>query len=155
MSLAGRTRDAVRERPFLHDALAAGVVNYTAAARALPVDGDTDAVATALRRFAEELTREPTDPAARVSMASGLGRTDEAGLLSVGDSAFAEGEGSLTGIVGRGVGGARALERVLGRLRTADIDVEAAAVADGTLAVVVGRRAGPDALRVVEDAVGR
>jgi len=32
MSLAADTREAVRERPTLYDALRAGVVNYTAAA---------------------------------------------------------------------------------------------------------------------------
>jgi len=43
MSVAERTRAAVREEPFLHDALRAGVVNYRAAARYLDV-GDEDAV---------------------------------------------------------------------------------------------------------------
>ena len=62
MSLASETRDAVRARPFLYDALRAGVVNYTAAARELDVDGEVDAVATALRRFAEELAEyDPTN----------------------------------------------------------------------------------------------
>jgi len=34
-SLAARTRDAVRDEPFLFDALRAGVLNYSAAARYL------------------------------------------------------------------------------------------------------------------------
>jgi len=156
MSLAAATRDAVRERPFLYDALRAGVVNYTAAARALDVEGDTDAVATALRRFAEEL---PADPAheseARVSMRSGLGRADDAeALVTVGDTHVGDG-GSLTGIVASGEVSPAALAEVLGRLRAADIAVEVAGVGDETLVVVVQRRAGPDALRVVEGAVGR
>jgi hypothetical protein len=156
MSLAEATREAVRARPFLHDALRAGVVNYTAAARTLDVDGETDAVATALRRFAEELEPDTAEWAASVSMHSGLGRTDAVtGLLSVGEDAFAEGAGSLTGIVASGDCSARALGDVLGRLRVADIDVEAAAGTEGSLAVVVARRDGPDALRIVEDAVGR
>ncbi len=156
MSLAAATREAVRERPYLYDALRAGVVNYTAAARTLDVDGETDAVATALRRFAEELETDTEQCSASVSMVSGLGRADAGdGLLAVGDETFAEGSGSLTGIVASGDCSARALGAVLGRLRVASIDIEAAAGTDGTLAVVVARRDGPDALRVVEGAVGR
>jgi len=157
MSLAAATRDAVRERPFLYDALRAGVVNYTAAARLLDVEGDTDAVATALRRFADELAEAPThESEARVSMQSGLGRVeDNDALLVVGDTRMGAGAGSLTGIVASGDVSAPALGDVLGRLRAADITVEAAGVGDETLVVVVERRDGPDALRVVESAVGR
>ncbi|MDS0259223.1 hypothetical protein NDI56_07435 [Haloarcula sp. S1CR25-12] len=157
MSLAAATRDAVRERPFLYDALRAGVVNYTAAARQLGVEGDTDAVATALRRFAEELPDGPAhDSEARVSMRSGLGRSgDGDALLSVGDARFTDGTGSLTGVVASGDLSPAALGDVLGRLRAADIAVEAAGVGDGTLVVVVKRRGGPDAVRVVEGTVGR
>jgi len=160
MSLAAATREAVRERPFLYDALRAGVVNYTAAARTLDVDGEEEAVATALRRFAEELPDGPAhDADARVSMRSGLGRADasESGdaVLAVGDARFAERAGSLTGIVATGDLGPAALGDVLGRLRAADVPVEAAGVTESSLVVVVARRDGPDALRVVEGAVGR
>lgn len=155
MSLAETTRKAVRERPYLYDALRAGVVNYTAAARTLDIDGETEAVATALRRFGEELDNDPEASEASVSMVSGLGRAKSgATVLSVGDDMFAEGAGSLTAVVASGDCSARSLGDVLGRLRVADIPVEAAAGADGTLAVVVTRRDGPDTLRVVEDAVG-
>jgi hypothetical protein len=44
VTLAAEAREAVRRRPFLYDALGAGVVNYSAAARLLDVDGETDAV---------------------------------------------------------------------------------------------------------------
>ena len=157
MSLAAATRDAVRERPFLYDALRAGVVNYTAAARLLDVGGDTDAVATALRRFADELDDGPVhEREARVSMQSGLGRLEDGdALLTVGDTRLGAGAGSLTGIVARGDVSPGALADVLGRLRAADVAVEAAGVGDEALVVVVERRAGPDALRVVEGAVGR
>jgi len=156
MSLAATTREAVRERPFLYDALRAGVVNYTAAARTLDVEGDTDAVATALRRFAEELPDDPVhESEARVSIQSGLGRVDSDGLLTVGDTRVGEGAGSLTGIVASSDVSPAALAEVLGRLRAADIAVEVAGVGDETLVVVVQRRDGPDALRVVEGAVGR
>ena len=157
MSLAAATRDAVRERPYLYDALRTGVVNYTAAARTLDIEGDTDAVATALRRFAEELGDEPAhDATASVSMQSGVGRVEDGdALLTVGTSGFAEGAGSLTAIVASGTLSPAALSAVLGRLRTAAIDVEAAGASDAKLVVVVSRRDGPDALRAVESAVGR
>ena len=54
MTVAAETRRAVRASPFLRDALRAGCVNYTAAARFLDV-GDEDAVVAALRRYAEDL----------------------------------------------------------------------------------------------------
>ena len=157
MSLAAATRDAVRERPFLYDALRAGVVNYTAAARTLDVDGDTEAVATALRRFADELGDGPVhESEASVSMRSGLGPSEDgSALLTVGDTRLTAGAGSLTGIVASGDVSAAALGDALGRLRAADVPVEAAGVGDETLVVVVKRRAGPDALRVVEGVVGR
>ena len=156
MSLASETRDAVRARPFLFDALRAGVVNYTAAARTRDVDGEVDAVATALRRFAEELP-EHAPPAvdARVSMESGLGPTDDDPLIAVGDTRLGRNAGSLTAVVATGTVSGRALADVLGRLAAADIEVEAAAVGGETLVVVVERRDGPNALRTVEASVGR
>ncbi|WP_058995264.1 hypothetical protein [Haloarcula sp. CBA1127] len=159
MSLAAATRDAVRERPFLYDALRAGVVNYTAAARTLDIDGEEEAIATALRRFAEELPADsPHDSDARVSMQSGLGRAESSDaestvVLEVADTAFAEDAGSLTGIIASGTLSPEALGEVLGRLRAADVSVDAAGVTDEALIVMVSRRAGPDALRVVEATV--
>ncbi|WP_018259274.1 DUF7523 family protein [Halomicrobium katesii] len=154
-SLAARTREAVRARPFLYDALRAGVVNYTAAARWLSVEGDIDAVATALRRYAEELDGDAgPESDARVEMRSGLGRTDdEDALIAVADAAYAPDSGSLTGIVVVGLTGVDTFERVLGALRAAGIGVDAAGFAAETALVVVGRRDGPDAVRAVEAAL--
>jgi len=155
MTLAADTREAVRRHPFLFDALRAGVVNYSAAARFLDVDGDTDAVVAALRRFAEDLPdyeRPGTDPP--VDMQSGVGAGDPAdALLVVGDLALVPDAGSLTAITASGTGEAAALRQVFGRLDTAAVSIEAAAVGGGALVVVVGRRDGPDALRAVEDAL--
>jgi len=172
MTLAEKTREAVRSHPFLHDALRAGVVNYSAAARFLDVDGDTDAgrasssepsvaetpedaVVAALRRFADDLPdyeRHGSGPP--VSMQRGLGDGDPAeALLVVGDRALVPDAGSLTAITA-GSGDTAALRQVLGRLATAGIGVEAAGVGGGSLVVVVGRRDGPDAVRAVEDALG-
>jgi hypothetical protein len=161
MSLAGETRAAVDDHPFLRRALRAGVVNHAAAARFLDVDGDEDAVAAAVRRYADDLPAlERRDASARVSMSSGVSKagTDGAagegdGLLAVGDAAFARDGGSLTALVAAGDGlDSRALAYSLERLHAAGIEPVAAGVADG-LAVVVERRDGADALRVVEDAL--
>lgn len=164
MSLAAETREAVRQRPFLLAALRAGVVNYTAAAEFLGLDGDAESVATALRRYAEDLPAYATDARdARVRMQSGVGLRSDADapstadatapLLSVGGTAVVPDGGSLTAVLATGEVDAAALATVLGRLETADASVEAAGIAEGTLLVVVGRRDGAKALRVVEAAL--
>ncbi|PSQ50331.1 hypothetical protein BRD15_01865 [Halobacteriales archaeon SW_6_65_15] len=165
MSLAEATREAARRRPFLLGALRAGVVNYTAAARFLSeeIDGDPESVATALRRFAESLPDwEADDRSARVSMRSGLGEidgvdegsADEADpLLVIGDTALAPDAGSLTGVVATGEVDAAALAHALGLLDAAGVGVRAAGVTDEALVVAVERRDGPDAVRIVEDAL--
>lgn len=155
MTVAADARAAVRAHPFVHTALRAGVLNYTAAADFLDV-GDTDAVAAALRRYAGELDAyEPTERRASVSMRSNVAVTDgEGGILRVGADTFAADGGDLTAVVATGEVDTRALEAVLARLRTADTEAVAAAGTDGHLAVVVGRRAGPDAVRAVESALG-
>lgn len=157
MTLAERTREAVRSHPFLHAALRAGVVNYAAAARHLDVGADDeDAVVAALRRYATDLPdRKTAAAAAPVSMQSGLGPADESddALLTVGDTSLAPGAGSLTAIVASGAVDPDTLTHVLGRLATADVTPTAAGVGTETLVVVVERRDGADALRVVEDAL--
>lgn len=163
MSLAADTREAARARPFLVAALRAGVVNYTAAATWLSddaaIDGDREAIATALRRFADDLKAYGTsDRRASVSMRSGVQlvdageATDDERLVRVGDSVVVEG-GDRTAIVARGDVDAGALAHVLDRLRGADVDIVAAGVAGGQLVLVVERRAGATAVRVVEDAL--
>lgn len=159
MSLAERTREAVRANPFLYDALRAGVVNYTAAARFLDLGvDDREAVVAALRRYAEDLPDyEDTGRDARVSMESGVGVAADAGsdeaLLTVGETMIVSGGGSSTAIIATGDVGPRALGHVLGHLAAEEIEVEAAGTAGESLIVVVSRRAGPDALRAVEAAV--
>ncbi|MFQ3318721.1 MAG: hypothetical protein ACI8UR_002288 [Natronomonas sp.] len=154
MTVAADTREAVRARPFLHTALRAGVVNYTAAARFLEV-GDEEAVTAALRRYAEELGEyNPPERRASVSMKSGVGPSDgDKALLTVGDTAFDADGGDFTAVVAEGDVDAGALADVLARLRTAEVGVEAAAGAEGMLVVVVGRRAGANAVRAIEEAL--
>ncbi|MFC5366819.1 DUF7523 family protein [Salinirubrum litoreum] len=160
MSLAGETREAVRARPFLLTALRAGVVNYSAAANLLALDGDPEAVATALRRFAADLPAyDPESRQATVRMRSGVGRvetgSDPEPLLSVGDVGFSPDVdgGRLTAVVASGAVDTDALATVLSRLSVEDVTVEAAGVGDESLIVVVGRRDGAGAVRVVEDAL--
>jgi len=159
MSLAERTREAVRANPFLFEALRAGVCNYTAAARYLDLGADDEeAVVAALRRYAADLPDyHPAGRKARVSMESGLARadTDEGTdpLLAVGDTAFAAGGGSFTGLLVNGTVDATVLRHVLGGLAAEDITVEAAGATEDAAVVVVGRRDGADAVRVVERAL--
>lgn len=171
------------------DALRAGVVNYSAAARHLSVEGDEESIATALRRYADELDTEPApdrrasvrlrrgvglaadsdvdaggdaaiddgdaavdDAAADGDAAAGGGASDADQLLAVGDVALHP-DGDLTAVVATGDVDPSVLEAVLGRLRAADLPVEAAAVAGDELLVAVGGRAGPETLRLVEDAL--
>jgi hypothetical protein len=155
MSLAERTRRAVRARPFLLDALRAGVVNHAAAARLLDLDGDPEAVATALRRYAETL--DPVEKRSRsvtVRMRSGVGfdAEDDDALLQVGDTAVGP-NGGHTAIIATGDVDADALAVVLARLAVEDRSPTAAAVGRETLLVVVERRHGADAVRLVEAAL--
>ena len=180
MSLAAETREAVREHPFVLDALRAGVVNHSAAAAWLAetagIDGDPDAIATALRRFHEELPAYGTgERIASVSMQSGV-RVDEGGaeaseeagaeapeeteaeasgsdaLLRVGGTAVLP-DGRETAILASGDVDATTLATALRRLSAVAVDVSAAGVAGDALVVVVGRRDGATAVRVVEAAL--
>jgi hypothetical protein len=155
MTLADDTRAAAREHPFLVAALRARVLNYAAAARFLDV-GETDAVATALRRYGEELSDyAPESRSARVTMHGGVGPVDPGeALLAVGDLFLAPDGGDLTAVVAAGDVDAAALGAVLSRLAVVDVSVEAAGVGAETLVVVVEKRAGPDAVRAVESALG-
>lgn len=160
MSLASETRRAVDDHPFLLAALRAGVVNYTAAARYLDVDGETDAVATAIRRYAEELPAYETEACdARVRMESGItavpidGSHPETALLAVGGTSFRTDGGDLTAIVGTGGVDTTALAEALQHLSIEDIAPVAAGVSEGAMMIVVDRLEGANALRAVEDAL--
>jgi len=156
MTLASEARAAVRRRPFLRSALAAGVVNYSAAARYLDV-GEVEAVAAALRRYADELS--PPDPPTadvRVDMRSGFAAVtapDADALLTVGDTAFVTGGGDRTAVIATGDLSVAHLASVLARLDAEGVSVVAAGGAEGHLACLVDRRDGVDALRYVEDAL--
>lgn len=152
MSLAAEARMAVRKDPFLFDALRAGVVNYAALARDLDIDGEQDAISAALRRFAEELESPASvERSVRVRIEAGLERVESDPLISVDDIGYASGNGELTGVIVIGDVDVGILERAIGLCRTHGLDVESAAVASDTLILVLDRRDGPQALRVLED----
>lgn len=155
MSLAAAARDAVHERPFLFEALRAGVVNYSAAARAIDVGDDEAAVATALRRYAEQLPdRTVADRRASVSMQTGLAPADgDEALLAVNGRGFTVDDGGLTGVLAIGEVDPAALGHALGRLETAEVRPVAAGVVDESLCIVVDRRDGPAAVRAIEAAL--
>ncbi|ELZ10416.1 MULTISPECIES: DUF7523 family protein [Natrialba] len=160
MSLAAETRRAVEAHPFLHTALRTGVLNYTAAARFLDVEGDVDAIATALRRYADELPAyDPESLGVSVRMESGIGIVDgddpASELITVGGTPFGSNGGDLTAIYATGAIDAMALATTLERLALAEIDTVAAAVGDETLIVIVDRLDGANAVRTVEDALDR
>ncbi|WP_232688620.1 DUF7523 family protein [Halobacterium zhouii] len=153
MTLAAATRDAVDDHPFLRRALRAGVVNHAAAARFLDVDGDQEAVSAAVRRYGEDLAEYDAESRdAPVSMKSGVGPAED-GLLSVSGQGYGPGQGSMTALVATGDVDTRALSSALERLHTAGVEPDAAGVADDSLVVVVERRDGANALRIVEDAL--
>jgi len=158
-SLAARTREAAREHPFLVTALAAGVVNYAAAARFLDVEGDPEAVGTALSRYADELAFDERRRRAPVTMQSGVAvadatdGTDADPLLVVGDVAVRGEGGDHTALLATGDVDAVALGTVLSRLAGTGIRPVAAGVGGETLVVVVPAGDGPDALRATEAAL--
>jgi hypothetical protein len=168
MTVAAATREAVRNRPTLYDALRAGVVNYTAAADSLDVEGDRDAIATALRRFAAELHAEPaptrsTDRELTVRLHSDIESVDAADTLlavdgvgvgqpastSLANKRAVETE-SQTALRVTGDVDAHLLASTVDRLRIAGIPVTATGLAAGTMVLVVPRGDGPTALQLVE-----
>lgn len=160
MSVAADTRAAVRERPFMFEALRAGVLNYAAAARHLDLAEDEEVVAAALRRFGESLAdREQAPREGTVTMRSGIGPVgsedeDESDtLLRVGGVRLGPTGGDYTGVLATGDVDPATLEYALGVCRANEVDVTAAGIAGGVLTVVVDRRDGPAALRHVEAAL--
>lgn len=141
------------------------MVSYTTAAESLGIEGDRDAVATALRRFEDDLS--PADTETRevtVRMQSGVelaGSDAEAGpdaagtepLVSVGGERMVQGGGRLTAILVDGDVDAGALSAVVDRLGAENVVVDAAGVVGDRLVVVVPRSDGANALRLVEDAM--
>lgn len=155
MSIAKRTRAAINEHPFLVEALRADVVNYTAAARFLDV-GEAEAVAAALRRYANELPPQPKPSgASKVRMITGLGREDTAddALLKIDGASYQYEAGTLTAIlVDREFSHFYDVE-IRWQLRENGIDAQAIASTADQFIIVTERKDGPTTLRLVEEAL--
>ena len=153
MSLAKRTREETRRYPFLVEAMRAGVLNYTAAARFLDV-GDTEPVAAALRRYSDELPPLRTEGNdVRLRMITGIGDSSETEetLIQIDGNQFGRGSGNLTAIVADGAMSVRVIGRVLWQLAEFEVSVYASAMDGNRLVIVTDRLDGPSALRVVEE----
>ncbi|MFB6110879.1 MAG: hypothetical protein ABEJ60_08430 [Halodesulfurarchaeum sp.] len=146
-SIAAETRRAVDRRPFLRRALRAGVLNYSAAARELDVSDETDAVASALRRYAEELPPpESHSGSVRVRMERG---TDDRVIVAGRTAAF----DSPTAIILEGEPRPRLFANALGAVAAADVSGLAAGTVADRGVLLVPRGEGATALRHVEAAV--
>ncbi len=152
MSVAEDARAGARSHPFLLEALRAGVLNYSAAARFLELE-DEAAGAAALRRLADELPPfERASVPDRVRVERGVGTVEDPGeaMLSVDGTHIAPGAGDLTAVIAEGTFGARPVAASLGRLATAVIDPIAAGWQDDRLVVVVERADVATAIRSLE-----
>ncbi|APE95797.1 DUF7523 family protein [Halodesulfurarchaeum formicicum] len=148
-SIAAETRRAVDRTPYLRRALRAGVLNYTAAARELDVAGETDAVASALRRYADELPAlEPHTSRVSVRME----RNTDKGVTVLGQASAAE---SPTAISLRGDIDPGRFGNAIWALSVSDVPVLGAGTVGEAAVVLVPRGDGPTALRLVEDVLDR
>lgn len=154
MTIAERTREAVDRHPFLVEGLRAGVINYTAAARYLDI-GETDAVAAALRRYADELpARDSSSESVRLRMITGVGDVGDGDgpLVAVNGREYVQEEGDCTAIQADGRIAVASVGEILWRLGESGIEPRSVGVADDRLLLVISRGDGPAVLRVVEEA---
>lgn len=148
MSLASRTRDTVKKYPCIHQALRAGVINYSAAARYLPVSGDTEAIASALRRYAEELP-DPTPKPIDVSITMHTSYPDQLSGLPA-ETPDTNEEGSITWLCVSGDITPVLVGSVLLGCKSHEIPVQTVSANDGTALISVPQSAGAAALRCIE-----
>lgn len=144
-SIAAETRRAVDNTPYLRQSLRAGIVNFTEAARQLEVPGETEAVASALRRYAAELPPlEAETGTTRVRMERGV----DADRVLVSGTASATAD--LTAITLEGGISAGLFGRVLSAFESTNLAIQGAGMTDETAVVLVDRGEGSRALRLVE-----
>lgn len=154
MNTAEITREAATRHPFLVEALRAGIVNYTAAARFLDV-GEVDVVAAALRRFAAELpATEPAERELRIRMLTGVEKVPRAdgAILSVDERGFGVGRGEHSAIQIEGPIDSTFVAGVWGQLAVAGVEVVAAAHDHDRLVIVVSKNDGPRVIQLIEEA---
>lgn len=151
MSLASRTRDTVKKYPCIHEALRTGVINYSAAARFLPVSGDTEAIASALRRYAEELP-DPTPKPRDISITMHTSYPDQLTGLPA-EIPEPSDEGPVTWLCVSGDITPVLVGSVLLGCKIHEIPVLAVTATDGTAVLSVPRSAGAAALRCMENVI--
>ena len=146
-SLAAETRAAVDAHPFVRDALRAGILNYAAAARYLDVEGEEEAIATALRRYEAELPAiGGSKREIRVRMASDV----DPDLLVVDGERPVDADHPVTAITVTGAIDAEFLGTVLSRLAIEEIAVDGVGWSGDGAVLLVPRRHGATALQVTE-----
>ena len=135
MSLAAITRRAVRKTPYLYDALRAGIVNYSAAARMLNLEGQDAAISVSLQRLSKELPP--------LEMAS-----IDASITISSDETKQRAK-----IVIEGPVDAKALSHLILVCHMNEIRIIEASVVMGEIDIVVEWKDGPNSLRLIERAL--
>ncbi len=144
MSLASRTRETVKKYPCIHEALRAGVINYSAAARYLPISGDTEAIASALRRYGEQLdnqTDQYFDLSITMHTSYPLQLTDLPPTIEKDSVTWLCVSGDITPIV---------VGSLLLGCKSHEIPVHAVSANERTAVICVPRTSGATALRCIE-----
>ena len=135
MSLAAITRRAVRKTPYLYDALRAGIVNYSAAARMLNLEGQDAAISVSLQRLSKEL------PPLEVA-------SIDANITISSDETKQRAK-----IVIEGPVDAKALSHLILVCHMNEIRIIEASVVRGEIDIVVEWKDGPNSLRLIERAL--
>ncbi len=135
MSLAASTRRKVKNTPYLYDALRAGIVNYSAAARMLDLEGEDTAVSVSLQRLSKDLSPlEMSSVDANITINSDEVKQRVKILI----------EGSVD---------AKILSHLILVCHMNEIHVREASMEDKKINIVVGWKDGPNSLRLIEMAL--
>lgn len=149
MSLASQTRETVKNHPCIHEALRAGVINYSAAARFLPIAGDTEAIASALRRYEEQLA-SPTTQSRDVSISMHSSYPSEQAGFSEENPSDIDTETVTWLCVSGNISPAFVGSLLLG-CKSHEIPIHAVSANEGTAVICVPRSTGAAALRCIEN----
>ncbi|WP_415487561.1 hypothetical protein [Candidatus Hikarchaeum yamanae] len=135
MSLAAITRREVRKTPYLYDAIRAGIVNYSAAARMLDLEGQDTAVSVSLQRLNKELP--PLE----------MERIDANITISSDET------NQQVKIMVEGPVDAKILSHLILVCHMNEIRIIEASISRGEIQIVVEWKEGPNSLRIIERAL--
>lgn len=148
MSLASRTRETIQNFPCIHEALRVGVINYSAAARFLPVAGDTEAIASALRRYENHLSG-PANQSRDISISMHSSYpSEQAGLTE--ETPYDTDTETVTWLCVSGDISPTVVGSLLLGCKSHDIRVNAVSANEGHAVICVPRSSGTSALRCIE-----